>query len=164
MAKAGEVSLDGAVVSAADHAMKLAPADAQLWAKISPLISKDARFRPPRVTDIATQLKLPEANIRKLMKMLARLGLVIEIAEDHFFLRDTVAEMVDVAAAVAAQSANGEIAAAQFRDWLESLTGGVGRKVAIQILEFFDRSGVTLRRGDLRRINLQRRDHFRKAG
>ena len=163
MAKAGEVSLDGAVVSAAGHAMKLAPADAQLWAKISPQISKDARFRPPRVTDIAAQLKLPEVNIRKLMKMLARLGLVIEIAEDHFFLRDTVAEMVDVAAAVAVQSANGEIAAAQFRDRLENLTAGVGRKVAIQVLEFLDRAGVTLRRGDLRRINMQRRDHFRKA-
>ena len=49
----------------------------------------------------------------------------------------------------------GEITAAQFRDQL-----GNGRKVAIQILEFFDRHGVTFRRGDLRRINLQRIDLF----
>ena len=37
-------------------------------------------------------------------------------------------------------------AAAQFRDRLDN-----GRKVAIQILEFLDRHGVTMRRGDLRR-------------
>ena len=35
-----------------------------------------------------------------------------------------------------------------------------GRKVAIQILDFFDRHGVTLRRGDLRRINPHRLDLF----
>ena len=44
----------------------------------------------------------------------------------------------------------------QFRDRLDN-----GRKVAIQILEFFDRHGVTLRRGDLRRMNTQRLDLFR---
>jgi selenocysteine-specific elongation factor len=163
MAKAGEVSLEGAVVRSAGHAMTLAPADAHLWAKISPLLSGAARFRPPRVVDIAAHLKAPEDGIRKLMKMLARLGLVIEVAEDHFFLRETMGEMVDLAADIAAQSANGEIAAAQFRDRLESHTENVGRKVAIQVLEFLDRAGVTLRRGDLRRINSQRRDHFRKV-
>jgi selenocysteine-specific elongation factor len=35
-----------------------------------------------------------------------------------------------------------------------------GRKVAIQILEFFDRHGVTLRRGDQRRISAQRLELF----
>jgi selenocysteine-specific elongation factor len=164
LAKADEISLEGGAVSARDHAMRLAPADAQLWAKILPLISKTQRFRPPRVGDIAAQVKSPDAAVRKLMKQLARMGLVIEIAEDHFFLRDTVNEMVDIVADIAAKSATGEIAAAQFRDRLEAFGEGVGRKVAIQILEFFDRAGVTLRRGDLRRINMQRRDHFRRAG
>ncbi len=37
--------------------------------------------------------------------------------------------------------------AADFRDKLDN-----GRKVAIQILEFFDRHGLTRRDGDLRRV------------
>ena len=53
---------------------------------------------------------------------------------------------------------NGQFTAAQFRDRVDN-----GRKVAIQILEFFDRHGVTLRRGDLRRINKHRLDLFRRA-
>ena len=59
---------------------------------------------------------------------------------------------------LAAQADKGGFTAAQLRDRLDN-----GRKVAIQILEFFDRHGVTLRRGDLRRVNRHRLDLFRRA-
>ena len=39
----------------------------------------------------------PEADIRRLLKLLGRMGKVDEVAPDHFFLRDTVAEMVEIA-------------------------------------------------------------------
>jgi selenocysteine-specific elongation factor len=63
---------------------------------------------------------------------------------------------VEIAAELAAKAPNGQFAAAAFRDRLDN-----GRKVAIQILEFFDRHGVTLRRGDSRGINKHRLDLFR---
>ena len=97
--------------------------------------------------------------MRRLLKLLGRMGQLDEIAQDHFFLRDTVAEMVDLHRRRSPPRVpNGEFTAAQFRDRLDN-----GRKVAIQILEFFDRHGVTLRRGDLRRINPQRLDLFRRS-
>ena len=49
----------------------------------------------------------------------------------------------------------GKFTAADFRDRLDN-----GRKVAIQILEFFDRHGFTIRRQDLRRINPARIELF----
>src|SRR5262249_56154757 len=113
------------------------------------------RFRPPRVRDIEGLLNVPEAEVRRLSKLLARMGKVDEVAHDHFFLRNTVAEMVQIAASLAATGEKGEFTAAQFRDQVNT-----GRKVAIQILEFFDRHGVTLRRGDLRRMNKHRLDLF----
>ena len=66
--------------------------------------------------------------------------------------------MVEGGKWVGAASASGQFTAAQLRDRLDN-----GRKVAIQILEFFDRHGVTLRRGDLRHINKHRLDLFRRA-
>jgi selenocysteine-specific elongation factor len=158
LVKAGDVSFNGALVGLPTHAAKLAVADDKLWTRIAPLLSA-ARFRPPRVVDLATDLGTPEANVRRLMKLVGRMGMVNEIAPDHFFLRDTIAEMVEIAADIAAKSPGGEFSAAQFRDRLDN-----GRKVAIQILEFFDRHGVTLRRGDLRRINPQKRALFAKPG
>ncbi len=157
LARAREIALDGAWVRLAGHAVRLTPSDQELWIRIRPLLDQAHRFRPPRVRDIAGLLHIGEAEVRRLLKLLGRMGKVDEVAQDHFFLRGTVAEMVQIAADVAAHAANGQFIAAQFRDRLDN-----GRKVAIQILEFFDRHGVTLRRGDLRRLNQQRLNLFRR--
>ena len=158
MARAGEVALDGAWVKVAGHEVRLTPQDERLWQRMAPLLSDAERFRPPRVRDIEGMLNVPEAEVRRLSKLLARMGKVDEVAHDHFFLRNTVAEMVQIAASLAAGGEKGEFTAAQFRDHVNN-----GRKVAIQILEFFDRHGVTLRRGDLRRMNKHRLDLFRAS-
>jgi selenocysteine-specific elongation factor len=70
-------------------------------------------------------------------------------------LRSTLSEMTTIIAKLSAAAKGGSFSAAQFRDQVDN-----GRKVAIQILEFFDRHGVTLRKGDERRINPHRLDLF----
>ena len=156
LARNKEVVLDGAWVRLLGHEVRLTADEESLWRAVRPLLSDQGRFRPPRVRDISGMVGRSEADVRRLCKLLGRLGQVDEVAHDHFFLRSTVAEMVDVAADLAAKAPNGQFAAAEFRDRLDN-----GRKVAIQTLEFFDRHGVTLRRGDLRRINKHRLDLFR---
>jgi selenocysteine-specific elongation factor len=151
------VALDGAWVRLPSHEIRLTVAEEALWQKVKYLIAGDERFRPPRIRDIARLTGIGETKARHLFKLASRIGKVDEVARDHFFLRSTVAEMADIAADLAAQSPNGQFGAAEFRDQLDN-----GRKVAIQILEFFDRHGVTLRRGDLRRINKQRHNLFRR--
>lgn len=155
LAREGLISRQGAWVRRAGFEVRLTPRDEALWARTLPLISGEERFRPPRVRDIAGLLEEPEADIRRMMKLLGRMGRVDEVAHDHFFLRATVAEMVAILVRLDAEHA-AAFTAAQFRDQVEN-----GRKVAIQILEFFDRHGVTLRRGDLRRTNPHRLDLFR---
>lgn len=156
LAREGEVKLDGAWVRLPDHEVQLTAQDAMAWANAKPLLGAKARFRPPRVRDLADILAVPEAQMRCLLKLVSRLGQVDEVAHDHFFLRTAVAEMVETAVDLSTKAAHGQFTAAQFRDRLDN-----GRKVAIQILEFFDRHGVTLRRGDLRRVNKHRLDLFR---
>ena len=156
LAQANAIALDGAWVRLPGHSVSLNPADERLWTKVRPLLQGGGRFRPPRVREIAGLLSAPEADIRRLMKLLSRMGKADEVAHDHFFLRETVAEMVAVALGLADRAPDGQFSAAQFRDVLDN-----GRKVAIQALEFFDRHGVTLRRGDWRRMNRCRLDLFR---
>ena len=157
LARSHEVALDGAWVRLPGHEVRLTPGDEKLWNRIKPMLGVAERFRPPRVRDIANALGIGEADVRRLLKLLGRMGRTDEIAHDHFFLRSTVAEMVEIAVDVAAKAEGNQFTAALFRDRLDN-----GRKVAIQILEFFDRHGVTLRRGDLRRINKHRLDLFRR--
>jgi selenocysteine-specific elongation factor len=129
--------------------------DEEAWQKIEPLLSGEVRFRPPRVRDIATATGRAERDVRKLLKLAGRMGQADEVAHDHFFLRATVNEMVGIVADLSAGAEDGIFTAAQFRDRVEN-----GRKVAIQILDFFDRHGITLNRNDLRRANKHRLDLF----
>jgi selenocysteine-specific elongation factor len=155
IAASGQIVLDGSFVRLATHTVRLAPKDEAAWSTIAPLLGGEVRFRPPRVRDIATATSYLERDVRRLLKLAGRLGWADEVANDHFFLRSTVREMVTIAADVAACAQDGAFTAAQFRDRVEN-----GRKVAIQILDFFDRHGITLNQDDLRRVNKHRLDLF----
>ena len=156
--KLGEVAADGAWLRLPSHQARLTPDQENLWARIRPLLGGAERFRPPRVRDLAGALNVPENAVRALLKLAARMGRVDEVAHDHFFLRPALAETVAICSDLAAQAEGNWIAAADLRDRLDN-----GRKVAIQILEFFDRHDVTFRRGDLRRLNPHRLDLFGAA-
>jgi selenocysteine-specific elongation factor len=156
LARADELALDGAWVRLPGHEVRLAPKDEALWRMVEPLLDGVQRLHPPRVRDIAGTLARPEDEVRRLLKLTARMGKVHEVAHDHFFLRGALCEIVEIVSELAASAADGQFLAARFRD-----RAGSGRKVAIHILEFLDRHGVTLRRGDLRRLNRSRLDLFR---
>jgi selenocysteine-specific elongation factor len=156
LAQSHAVALDGAWVRLPQHSVSLTSADERLWMRMRPLLAGDGRFRPPRVREVAGFVSAPEADVRRLMKLIARMGKVDEVAHDHFFLRETVAEMAAIMLDLASAAPDGQFTAAQLRDRLDN-----GRKVAIQVLEFFDRHGVSLRRGDRRRMNKHRLDLFR---
>lgn len=153
--EAGAIALDGSFIRLPGHEVQLSPEHEALFAKIYPQLLGEPRFRPPRVRDFATELGEDEREIRKLMKLTQKLGRTDQIAHDHFFARTTTIEMVDILIDVAAQSEDGWFTAPAFRDRVNN-----GRKVAIEILDFFDKHGLTLRRGDLRRINPHRVDLF----
>ncbi len=159
----GWLVLDGAWLRLASHRIEITPVEQELWEEIRPMLSAGERFRPPRVRDIARSLQEDEDAIRRLLRRFRQAAALDEIAHDHFFLRPVLTEMVRELPALQ-QAGDGWFTAAQFRDRLEAMGGGtVGRKVAIQVLEFLDRHGVTLRRGDLRRINPHRQDLFEPA-
>jgi selenocysteine-specific elongation factor len=127
----------GAFLALPAHKAELGREQRVRWERISPLLV-DRRFDPPRVRDIARETGIPESEVRYLLKTVARVGDVALVAHDHFFTTQAVGELADIAAEVAAT--HGAARAAEFRDRI-----GTGRKLAIQILEFFDRVGYTRR-------------------
>lgn len=129
-----------------DHVAQLGEEDRRIADVALPLLEQD-RFRPPRVRDIAGAIGFHETRVRRACKALVRTGALIEVAHDHFFPRATVLEMAAIARRLGEAADGGRFTAAAFRDALDN-----GRKVAIQILEFFDRNGLTHRTGDLRRV------------
>lgn len=143
---AGAVVVQAGSIRLPSHASSLGAADQKLWDRMLKLIEEN-RYRPPQVREMAEQLGQPIANIRKLAKTMARLGSVVEVATDRFFLRAALIELGQKAEELARKNAAKTFTAADFRD-----AAGSGRNVGIQILEYFDRQGLTLRKGDERMV------------
>jgi len=152
------VEADGPWLRLPGHVLKLTAADERLWSRIKPMMQRE-RFQPPRVRNYAHALSAREEDVRQMLRRLAKMGQVIQVAHDHFFLRSTVVEMIAIADRLAAGSADETVTAGAFRDKI-----GSGRKVAIQILEFFDRAGVTVRHGDTRKVSREKLDRFGAFG
>jgi selenocysteine-specific elongation factor len=150
-----EFAASGAWLRLPYHVPRLSSEHEALWVQIQPLLSGEDRFKPPRINELAEHLKRREDTIRGLMKRLARRGDVDEVAEDHFLLRPAVAELLAVAQETEAAEPDRWFNAAGFRDRI-----GIGRRMAILILEFFDRQGVTIRKGDLRRVDPRKAEAF----
>jgi selenocysteine-specific elongation factor len=133
----GRIAQTGGWLHEPEHRATLSAGDVDLWEKLR-AHHDAAPFQPPRVRDVARATGIAEDRVRGLMKRLARVGRVYPVALDHYFTAEAIAELaahVDVLCA-----REGEARAAALRDAI-----GGGRKVAIQILEFFDRVGYTRR-------------------
>ncbi len=154
LAESGDAALDRMWVRRPDHQVKFSAEEDRILAAILQYLNAEP-YRPPRVRDIARSMAIAEDALRRLLRMSSRRGEVEEMAHDHFFTRSAAEGMARAAIELAEQSPNSSFTAAEFRDRL-----GNGRKVAIQILEFFDRHGFTIRRQDLRRINAGRIGFF----
>jgi len=133
----GRIAQTNAWLHLPEHRVQLATADRDLWLTLKPLLAADP-CNPPRVRDVAKATGIAEETVRTLFKRIARHGDAWPVAHDHYF---TAAAVADLARRVAALNArDGCARAAPLRNEI-----GGGRKVAIHILEFFDRIGYTRR-------------------
>lgn len=133
----GDLASSGGWLHLPAHRATLAATDADLWRLLEPLLEATP-YNPPRVRDIARLTGMAEDSVRSLMRRVARVGATYPVAHDHYF---SAAAIADLAARVQALcERDGAARAAALRDEI-----GGGRKVAIHILEFFDRVGYTRR-------------------
>ncbi|MFA5610152.1 MAG: selenocysteine-specific translation elongation factor [Alcaligenes sp.] len=126
----------GAWLHTPGHRVTLSAEDQTLATALLPLIEA-GRFDPPWTRDLAKATEAPEDQTRNVLRRLVRQGELFQIVHDLFYHRRQIAALAHIVKEL--HSGQG-VSAAQFRD-----ATGLGRKRAIQILEFFDRVGYTRR-------------------
>jgi selenocysteine-specific elongation factor len=128
------------------HVAQLSPADAALWKKISPLLQENP-LRPPPVIEIANALGMDAKKTESFLVRVSRLGHLARVADNRFFtaagLLDHARFTEEIAAGNTGSAIGGAVTAAQLRD-----RTGIGRTLAIEVLEYFDRIKFTRRVGD----------------
>ncbi|MFL6667621.1 MAG: SelB C-terminal domain-containing protein, partial [Burkholderia ambifaria] len=138
----GEVARSGPWLHLPSHSVSFDAREEALARQLLPLIHA-GRFDPPWVRDLARDTGTAEEAVRALLRKLARRGDVQQVVRDLFYHADIVRELAGLVADLA-PTRGGGLDAATFRD-----ATGLGRKRAIQILEFFDRVGYTRFHRDL---------------
>jgi selenocysteine-specific elongation factor len=138
----GAIASRGPWLHLPEHQVRLSEEDQALWQRLQPLFDQ-AGFDPPWVRNLGHE----EATARALLLKMARLGLLHQVVRDLFYTDSMIHQLAAMLLQLA--DANPVIQVAAFRDAV-----GLGRKRSIQILEYFDRIGLTRRFGDRRQIRL----------
>jgi len=125
------------------HQMSMNAQDKKLWSEVRQAM-ENAGLRPLSLHEVADELGIKSTALTAFMRRLAGTGFVTQISQSRFLLPDAVQDLAGMAEILAIES---EITAAGFRT-----KTGVGRNMAIEILEFFDKAGFTKRDGNIRHI------------
>lgn len=147
---AGALSDDGVLVRERlglrrpGHQAGFTGPDQALWLKIKSAIEREA-IRPRSLNEIAEQTGLAGRRLEDFLKTAGRHGLVHRISKTRYVTQGMLDELAGIARASAAASADGAFDARAYRD-----ASGIGRNMTIEVLEYLDKVGVTVRRGDKR--------------
>jgi selenocysteine-specific elongation factor len=141
-----KIETSGSTARLPGHNATANEADDRLWQTVRPALEASGYNVPP-IRDLALQVKLKEAIVKDFLYRKAKTGEVMRVAGDRFYPRATLATLAAVACATAQAQPAGHFTAAQYRD-----ATGIGRSLAIEILEFLDSLGITQRIGDARKM------------
>ena len=139
----GVLARSESVVRLPDHKVALDSRARSAGARIEAKL-RAAGLAPPDLRALEGEgLSLKE--LIDLLGVLEREGRVVRVAPDLYFAREAIGRGIHLLREYCAS--HGEITAASFRDLI-----GASRKYTIPLLQYYDRTGVTLRIGDVRKL------------
>ena len=144
MEKEKTIRLTEKGIGLADRGPKLSKNEKVVLAE---LIQKfaDAKFQPPTVKECQQTATKNQSSVPQLITLAASDGDLVEISSDYYLHADVEQELKS---RLTEAMADGGLTLSEIREML-----GTTRKYAVPICEYLDRTGFTVRDGDLRRIN-----------
>lgn len=150
----GDIVREGLSLRLPSHRPRLSNTEEELWERIRPTLEA-GELRPPRIREVAETLNLDLPVVEDFFARAARMGLLLPVAPNRFYLPGQLLDLAKIAEALAATAPEAGFDAKTFRD-----ESGIGRNLTIEVLEFFDKCGFTRRYGDNRRIVRPAADTF----
>jgi selenocysteine-specific elongation factor len=128
----------------ASHRVQLGGQEKTLMEKIKRILGEQP-LAPPDLKEIEKQAAVSRQRLTEVIRLLEREGSIVRITTDMYFLASSIEQLRATLKQYLADK--GEMTAASFRDLI-----GSSRKYTIPLLEYFDRDGLTIRIGDIRRL------------
>jgi selenocysteine-specific elongation factor len=120
-----------------EHRVTLNERESDLAQKLQSALAAGG-FDPPWIRDLALAVRTDDDEVRRVLRKCMVQREVYQVVRDLFYHRDSIRALARELRSLYEQA--GFVEAADYRDSI-----GLGRKRAIQVLEFFDRVGYTRR-------------------
>jgi len=146
LTQTGGLVRDGVVLHVPGHTPQRNEAEVALLREVEDILEENG-LKPPVVRALADAMGRDHVQLGTFLKRAAQKGFVVKVTDNRFFLPEAVRELATMAEEVAAKAKDGVFTAADFRD-----RSDIGRNITIDVLEYFDRTGLTHRTGNDRRI------------
>jgi selenocysteine-specific elongation factor len=149
-----DLARKGSIVHIPTYGPQAGSDDLNLWAKVEPLVSGGG-LRPPLARELAQSIGIELKQLEGFLNRAAQSGWLIKVAGNRYFTPEHVLKLATIAETLAAESDNGEFDPRAYRD-----RSGIGRNLSIEVLEYFDKAGLTRRTDRGRRITNPSREIF----
>ena len=142
LTKAGKITKRGGEYFISQAEPNLPPDLLRTWQQVEPLLDQ---LQAPSCGDLAKQLDRPLALLERSLLELSKTGRLTHLGNHRFYLPRRLQEIAGLVQTMTQESPQGTMTVKDFRD-----RSGIGRNVAIDVLEFFDGKGFTRRQGNER--------------
>jgi selenocysteine-specific elongation factor len=151
----GLVTRDANVLALPTHRAAIPEADRALVERIRALLERTP-MTPPDLQQLTVDLGINRKKLTEILGAMERQVMIVSVAPDLYFLHDAIDRTRNDL--IQRLTTKDGITAGEFRDQYKT-----SRKYAIPLLEYFDRTGITIRKGDVRHLRRPMRSQAEKA-
>ena len=141
MLASGEIAQTRGWLHLPEHKIQFSAQEQTRWAQLLAQFEQ-AQGQPIWVRDAAAALDLDEREMRNFMYKAGKLGFLTPIVKDRFYLTENLYAHARLVRQIIEKQ--GEISVNELRDRLN-----FGRKLTVQLIEYFDRCGFLRRKGNV---------------
>lgn len=142
----GLVERHGGLLRLPGHAAQRARGDDALWRRVRRLLDVPDH-KAPVVHDMLEPLRLELKPLEAFLARATQAGDVVRVSPRRYFLPTSIAHFEGIVHELARTRPDGTFSVADFRD-----RAGIGRNAVVEVLEYFDRIGLTRRDGQVRKV------------
>ena len=123
----------------AEHKIIFNSKELYVWEKIKLILDKN-KYHTPTINEIAKELSFDIKETKKVVKKALDLNFLVQVSSNRYFYPDIILYFANIVEKISAISINHKLELSIFRNEAK-----ISRNLAIELLEFFDRKGLTIR-------------------
>ena len=122
-----------------EHEIIFSSEELDMWKKIKHALDEN-KYHPPTINEVAKELNFETKDTEQIFKKALKLNYLVQVSLNRYFYRDIILYYANIVEKISAANTNHKLELSIFRNEVR-----ISRNLTIELLEFFDRKGFTIR-------------------